>query len=211
MNKKIEVFKIWEDVKSFDEALEIAKEYGETDIELDLKVVTTDETTSVPDQEWHQDGSHVRYFPKYSALWCEDAEEECPVTQIISTRVSDEVGEKYKDLDVHLDFKKTIDENKFFKFNNKAHGRLYAMKARKLSSKLIGKDDFGYYTRWCPFTILPEEDHKFFTDLILSREVTDIVWKPNMYLIMQNYATLHRRKPFHNLNGHRRLKRVYIR
>jgi hypothetical protein len=211
MNKIIEVAEIFENVQSFDEAIQIAKQYGETDIELDLKEVTLDETTSVPDQEWHQDGSHVRYFPKYSALWCAEAEDNSPITQILSTRVSDEVGEKYQDVDVYLDFKKTIDENKFFKFKNKAHGRLYAMKARKMSSKLIEKDQVGYYTRWCPFTILPDEDTKFFSDLILNREITEVVWQPNKFLIMQNHATLHRRKPFQDIDKHRVLKRIYIR
>jgi|TARA_R110000782_G_scaffold92001_1_gene175312 hypothetical protein len=211
MNKIIEVAEIFENVQSFDEAIQIAKQYGETDTELDLKEVTLDETTSVPDQEWHQDGSHVRYFPKYSALWCAEAEDNSPITQILSTRVSDEVGEKYQDVDVYLDFKKTIDENKFFKFKNKAHGRLYAMKARKMSSKLIEKDQVGYYTRWCPFTILPDEDTKFFSDLILNREITEVVWQPNKFLIMQNHATLHRRKPFQDIDKHRVLKRIYIR
>jgi len=211
MNKIIEVAEIFENVKSFEEAIQIAAQYGETDVELDLKEVTLDETTSVPDQEWHQDGSHVRYFPKYSALWCEQTEENSPITQIISTRVSDEVGEKYKDVDVYLDFKRTIDENKFFKFKNKAHGRLYAMKARKISSKLIEKDEVGYYTRWCPFTILSDEDTKFFSDLILNREITEVVWRPNRFLIMQNHATLHRRKPFANIDKQRVLKRIYIR
>lgn len=211
MSKIVEVAEIFENVKSFDEAIQIAGQYGETDIELDLKEVTLDETTSVPDQEWHQDGSHVRYFPKYSALWCAEAEENSPITQIISTRVSEEVGEKYKDVDVYLDFKRTIDENKFFKFKNKAHGRLYAMKARKISSKLIEKDEVGYYTRWCPFTILPEDDMKFFTDLILDREITEVVWRPNRFLIMQNHATLHRRKPFQDIDKKRVLKRIYIR
>ena len=211
MNKIVEVAEIFENVKSFEEATQIAAQYGETDVELDLKEVTLDETTSVPDQEWHQDGSHVRYFPKYSALWCAEAEENSPITQIISTRVSDEVGEKYKDLDVYLDFKRTIDENKFFKFKNKAHGRLYAMKARKISSKLIEKDEVGYYTRWCPFTILPKDDMEFFSDLILNREITEVVWQPNKFLIMQNHATLHRRKPFQNIDKKRVLKRIYIR
>jgi hypothetical protein len=55
MNKIIEVAEIFENVQSFDEAIQIAKQYGETDIDLDLKEVTLDETTSVPDQEWHQD------------------------------------------------------------------------------------------------------------------------------------------------------------
>lgn len=211
MNKIVEVAGIFENVKSFEEAIQIAAQYGETDVELDLKEVTLDETTSVPDQEWHQDGSHVRYFPKYSALWCAEAEENSPITQIISTRVSDEVGEKYKDVDVYLDFKRTIDENKFFKFKNKAHGRLYAMKARKISSKLIEKDEVGYYTRWCPFTILPKDDMEFFSDLILNREITEVVWQPNKFLIMQNHATLHRRKPFQNIDKKRVLKRIYIR
>lgn len=211
MNKIVEVAEIFENVKSFDEAIQIAAQYGETDVELDLKEVTLDETTSVPDQEWHQDGSHVRYFPKYSALWCAEAEENSPITQIISTRVSDEVGEKYKDVDVYLDFKRTIDENKFFKFKNKAHGRLYAMKARKISSKLIEKDEVGYYTRWCPFTILPKDDMEFFSDLILNREITEVVWRPNKFLIMQNHATLHRRKPFQDIDKKRVLKRIYIR
>ena len=211
MNKIVEVAEIFENVKSFEEATQIAAQYGETDVELDLKEVTLDETTSVPDQEWHQDGSHVRYFPKYSALWCAEAEGNSPITQIISTRVSDEVGEKYKDLDVYLDFKRTIDENKFFKFKNKAHGRLYAMKARKISSKLIEKDEVGYYTRWCPFTILPKDDMEFFSDLILNREITEVVWRPNKFLIMQNHATLHRRKPFQDIDKKRVLKRIYIR
>ena len=211
MNKIVEVAEIFENVKSFEEATQIAAQYGETDVELDLKEVTLDETTSVPDQEWHQDGSHVRYFPKYSALWCAEAEENSPITQIISTRVSDEVGEKYKDVDVYLDFKRTIDENKFFKFKNKAHGRLYAMKARKISSKLIEKDEVGYYTRWCPFTILPKDDMEFFSDLILNREITEVVWRPNKFLIMQNHATLHRRKPFQDIDKKRVLKRIYIR
>ena len=211
MNKIVEVAEIFENVKSFDEAIQIAAQYGETDVELDLKEVTLDETTSVPDQEWHQDGSHVRYFPKYSALWCAEAEGNSPITQIISTRVSDEVGEKYKDVDVYLDFKRTIDENKFFKFKNKAHGRLYAMKARKISSKLIEKDEVGYYTRWCPFTILPKDDMEFFSDLILNREITEVVWRPNKFLIMQNHATLHRRKPFQDIDKKRVLKRIYIR
>ena len=211
MNKIVEVAEIFENVKSFEEATQIAAQYGETDVELDLKEVTLDETTSVPDQEWHQDGSHVRYFPKYSALWCAEAEGNSPITQIISTRVSDEVGEKYKDVDVYLDFKRTIDENKFFKFKNKAHGRLYAMKARKISSKLIEKDEVGYYTRWCPFTILPKDDMEFFSDLILNREITEVVWRPNKFLIMQNHATLHRRKPFQNIDKKRVLKRIYIR
>jgi hypothetical protein len=211
LNKIVEVAGIFENVKSFEEAIQIAAQYGETDVELDLKEVTLDETTSVPDQEWHQDGSHVRYFPKYSALWCAEAEENSPITQIISTRVSDEVGEKYKDVDVYLDFKRTIDENKFFKFKNKAHGRLYAMKARKISSKLIEKDEVGYYTRWCPFTILPKDDMEFFSDLILNREITEVVWQPNKFLIMQNHATLHRRKPFQNIDKKRVLKRIYIR
>ena len=211
MNKIIEVSKVFDNVETFEDAVRIAGEYGDADIELDLKEVTLDETTSVPDQEWHQDGSHVKYFPKYSALWCEQTEKNSPITQIISTRVSNEVGEKYKDVDVHLDFKKTIDENKFFKFKNKAHGRLYAMKARKISSKLIERDDIGYYTRWCPFTILPKEDMNFFSDLILNREITEIIWEPKKFLIMQNHACLHRRKPFANIDKQRVLKRIYIR
>ena len=211
MHKIVEVAQVWDDVKTFDDAVAIAAEHGEPDIELDLKEVTLDETTSVPDQEWHQDGSHVRYFPKYSALWCEKADDPCPMTQVISTRVSEEVAEKYKGVKVNLDFRKTIDENKFFKFKNKAHGRLYAIKAFKHYMDLIEKDDVGYYTRWCPFTILPEEDHKFFTDLILSQEPLEIEWKPHKFMIMQNHATLHRRKPFANVDKERVLKRIYIR
>ena len=85
------------------------------------------------------------------------------------------------------------------------------MKARKISSKLIERDDIGYYTRWCPFTILPEEDMNFFSDLILNREITEIIWEPKKFLIMQNHACLHRRKPFQDIDKKRVLKRIYIR
>lgn len=211
MNKIIEIFELFDDVDTFEDAIQIASGYGRPDIELDLKAITLDETTSVPDQEWHQDGSHVRYFPKYTALWCESTEPNSPITQIVSSRISDNLAEKYKNVEVSLNFKKTIDDNKFFKFKSKAHGRLYAMKAFKGKTKLVEKDSVGYYTRWCPFTILPEEDMKIFNDAVFSNPVHEIEWKPNRFLIMQNHATLHRRKPFTNIDKHRILKRIYIR
>lgn len=211
MYKIIEVFELFDKVETFEDAVNIASEYGEADTELDLKEVTLEETTSVPDQEWHQDGSHVRYFPKYSALWCESTEEDSPITQIVSSRISDELAEKYLDVEVSLNFKKTIDDNKFFKFKSKAHGRLYAQKAFKGKTKLVEKDSVGYYTRWCPFTILPEEDMEVFHNAVFSNTVHEIEWKPDRLLIMQNHATLHRRKPFQNVDKNRMLKRIYIR
>lgn len=211
MNKIVEVFDLYDDVETFDDAIKIAKEYGEADTELDLKEVTLDETTSVPDQEWHQDGSHVRYFPKYSALWCEKAEVDSPITQIISSRIPEEIAKKYEGIEVSLNFKKTIDENKFFKFKSKAHGRLYAQKAFKGKTLLVEKDSSGYYTRWCPFTILPEDDMEILHNAVFSNQVHEIVWKPKRLLIMQNHATLHRRKPFANIDKERVLKRIYIR
>ena len=211
--KTVETFKIFDDVPTFDDALKIISEYGEPDTNLDLPEVSLDETTSVPDQEWHQDGSHVKYFPIYSALWCERASENSPITQIVSTRITSDLAEKYKDQMVGLNFKKTIDENKFFKFQNKVHARLYSMKAHKAKTPLVDKDNEGYYVRWCPFTIMDDpKDHEFFQKHILEeRTWHEITWKPNRLLIMQNHATIHRRKPFVNLENDRLLKRCYVR
>ena len=69
------MIEIYDNVETFDDAINMLGCYGNVDIDLDLKQVTTKETTSVTLQEWHQDGSHVRYFPKYSALWCEKCDE----------------------------------------------------------------------------------------------------------------------------------------
>lgn len=206
----IDMVKIIDDVDTFEDACNICSEYGSVDLELDLKKVTQDEVTTVPFQTWHQDGSHVRYFPKYSALWCERADDNAPITQIVSTRLPEIIAEKFFGEKVVMDFKKTIDEGSFFKFKKESHARLYAMKANKTPMDLIEKDEKGYYTRWCPFIKDPDNKYKFLGDIILARDITNVEWKPKRLLIMENHATLHRRKPG-TYNGDRILWRAYIR
>jgi len=208
------MIEIYDNVETFDDAINMLGCYGNVDIELDLKQVTIKETASVTLQEWHQDGSHVRYFPKYSALWCEKCDESSPVTQIISTRLSDDVAEKYKNVMVTLDFKKTINDNTFFKFETKAQARLYSIKANKTPMNLIEKDEKGYYTRWCPFTKITSDNEQILKeigDIVLSQDITEVAWKPKRLLFMENKSALHRRKPDFNVNGERILWRAYIR
>lgn len=205
----IDMVKIIDDIPSFQDACQVCAEYGELDLELDLKKVTQEEVNTVPLQTWHQDGSHVRYFPKYSALWCETAEENAPITQIISTRLPDVIAEKYQNESVVMDFKKTIDEGSFFKFKKASHARLYAMKANKTPMSLVEQDEKGWFTRWCPF-LKDAEKYKDLENIILARDITSIKWKPNRLIIMENKATLHRRKPG-TYNGDRVLWRAYIR
>lgn len=206
----IDMVKIIDDIPSFQDACQECMKYGDVDLELDLKKVTHEEVATVPLQTWHQDGSHVRYFPKYSALWCETAEADAPITQIISTRLPAVIAEKYIDEEVVMDFKKTIDEGSFFKFKKESHARLYAMKANKTPMPLIEKDEKGYYTRWCPFIKDPDNKYEHLGMIILARDITNIQWKPNRLVIMENKATLHRRKPG-TYDGDRVLWRAYIR
>lgn len=206
----IDTVKIIDDIPSFEDACQECAKYGDVDLELDLKKVTQEEVTTVPFQTWHQDGSHVRYFPKYSALWCETADGDAPITQIVSTRLADIIAEKFLGEKVVMDFKKTIDEGSFFKFKKKSHARLYAMKANKTLMNLIEKDEKGYYTRWCPFIKDSEEKYKLLGDIILARDITNIKWQTNRLIIMENHSTLHRRKPG-TYNGDRVLWRAYIR
>ena len=110
----IDMVKIIDDIPSFQDACQVCAEYGTVDLELDLKKVTQEEVNTVPLQTWHQDGSHVRYFPKYSALWCEMAEEDAPITQIISTRLPDAIAEKYLIIRVfNFNFFKSINTTTF--------------------------------------------------------------------------------------------------
>jgi len=201
----------YENVNSFDEAIEICKQFGNVQTDLNLGTVTSHETATVPDQEWHQDGSHVVDFPKYAALWCEEAEEACPATQYISTRLDEDVAKKYIDIETGLDFSKPMNAGKFFIFETKAQERLYRMKAYRGKTPLIQKDEKGYYARWCPFTILPEEINEELSQIFLTREPKEVYWKPKKLAVYANHSTIHRRKPYFNADGHRILRRAYIR
>lgn len=201
----------YENIETFEQAIEICKQYGEVQTELNLGTVTQKETSTVPDQEWHQDGSHVVDFPKYAALWCEDAEENCPATQYISTRLDEDIAKKYIGIETGLDFAKPMDAGKFFIFETKAQERLYRMKAYRGKTPLIQRDEKGYYARWCPFTILPEEINQELSDLFLTREIKEVYWKPKKLAIYANHSTIHRRRPHYHPDGFRILRRAYIR
>ena len=54
-----------------------------------------------------------------------------------------------------------------------------------------------------------EGKYKHLGEIILARDITTIEWKPNRLVIMENHATLHRRKPG-TYNGDRVLWRAYI-
>lgn len=205
----IESLKIVEDV-SWEEAIDICRAYGRVENEINLDKVTVSETSTIPNQEWHQDGSHIEEFPKYAALWCEEAEENCPSTQYISTRIPVDFAEQLKDVTANLDFKKVMDENKFFKFKNKLEERFYRINAYHEKRNIVAQDSYGYYLKWCPFSVIDKDIHEMLCDYILSRPYYTVKWKSRQLAIYQNHATLHRRTPYENADGHRIIRRLYI-
>lgn len=203
----IESIRIIDDV-TWEQAIDYGKQYGEVHHDIKLATITEDETIKVPDQEWHQDGSHLKEFPKYAMLWCEDAEDKCPSTEFISTRIPKELALKYKDVYANLDFKEVLDENRLFKFDSELDKRFYRKTAYKGSTQLVGEDEFGHWLRWCPFSSLDSDAHEEISKLILSKPSHIVDWKPGRLVISNNHATLHRRLSI--TNGHRILHRAYI-
>ena len=188
---------------------ELAK-YGKVDTEIDLPQITNKETSEVTEQIWHQDGLQIEKQPKWQALWCEYADDNCPSTQYLSTRIPESVALKFIDYVEGYDFRNSIEEGSFFKFEKESHKRLYLKRTYKGKRKLILKDDIGYYTRWCPLSSAPEDEIKELKDAVFSNPVEEIEWKTGRMVMSNNLTCLHRRTPNKNVTGKRLLSRAYV-
>ena len=211
----IEQLEIVDDVKSLDEAIELLSQYGEvlTGDDIPLPSITVEETTKVTNQIWHQDGLQTENQPKVQALWCEYADEECPSTEYLSTRIPDDIAEKYLHIKETYDFKTPIESGNFVKFDKRSHEKLYLKQINNtpnLMKNLIGKDIWGYYTRWCPMSRVEENIAKELSNYIFQQEPLEVHYKTNRLVIGNNYATIHRRTPNKNISGKRILHRAYV-
>jgi len=201
---------IIDNIKTLDMAKDYMKKYGIVKDMIDLPEITSKETNDVPNQLWHQDGLQTENQPNYQALWCKYASNSCPTTQYISSRISDDLGKKYEGLKCKFDFKKPIDEGRFYRFDSKLDQRLYLRRIYKGEKDLIGKDDQGYFTRWNEMAVLEESIYKELEDAVMSNTIEEVEWKTNRLVIANNFATLHRRTPFKNAQGERVICRAYV-
>ena len=87
---------IIDNIESLDDAKQYMSKYGTVKDMIDLPEIGKKETIDIPNQLWHQDGLQTESQPNYQALWCKYAEDKCPTTQYISSRISDELGKKYE-------------------------------------------------------------------------------------------------------------------
>ena len=140
-------------VKSLEVAKQLMQKYGTVKDMIDLPEITNKETIDIPNQLWHQDGLQTEHQPKYQALWCKLAADKCPTTQYVSSRISKELGDKYYGLKCTFNFKKPIDEGRFYKFDTRLDQRLYLRRIYKGEKDIIGKDEDGYFTRWNDFVL----------------------------------------------------------
>ena len=85
-------------------AKQYMSKYGIVKDMIDLPEITSKETEDIPNQLWHQDGLQTENQPNYQALYCKMASNDCPTTQYISTRISDELGKKYEGLKCKFNF-----------------------------------------------------------------------------------------------------------
>ena len=141
-------------------AKQYMSKYGIVKDMIDLPEITSKETEDIPNQLWHQDGLQTENQPHYQALYCKMASNDCPTTQYISTRISDELGKKYEGLKCKFNFKKPIDEGRFYKFDSKLDQRLYLRRIYKGEKDIVGKDEQGYFTRWNEMAVLDEDVYK---------------------------------------------------
>ena len=100
---------IIDDIKSLDDAKQYMTKYGIVKDMIDLPEITSKETEDIPNQRCHQDVLQTENQPNYQALYCKMASSDCPRTQYISSRISDELGKKYEGLKCTFNFKKPID------------------------------------------------------------------------------------------------------
>ena len=197
-------------IESLDDAKQYMSKYGTVKDMIDLPEIGKKETIDIPNQLWHQDGLQTESQPNYQALWCKYAEDKCPTTQYISSRISDELGKKYEGLKCKFNFKKPIDEGRFYKFDTKLDQRLYLRRIYKGDKEIIGKDDQGYFTRWNEMAVLNNDIYKELESAVMSNEVQEVKWKTNRLVVANNFTTLHRRTPFTYPDGERIIFRAYV-
>ena len=138
------------------------------------------------------------------------ASSDCPSTQYISTRISDDLGKKYEGLKCTFNFKKPIDEGRFYKFDSKLDQRLYLRRIYKGEKEIVGKDNQGYFTRWNEMAVLDEDAYNELKVAVMSNKIEEVKWKTNRVVIANNFTLLHRRTPFKNANGERIICRAYV-
>jgi len=184
--------------------------YGVVKDMIDLPEITSKETEDIPNQLWHQDGLQTENQPNYQALYCKMASSNCPSTQYISTRISDDLGMKYESLKCKFNFKKPIDEGRFYKFDSKLDQRLYLRRIYKGEKDIVGKDEQGYFTRWNEMAVLDENVYKELENAVMSNKIEEIEWKTNRLVIANNFTLLHRRTPYKNATGERIICRAYV-
>lgn len=194
-------------ITSFEEAREYLQKYGEVRTEIDLPKITKEETSTVTEQCWHQDGLQTDNPPNWQALWCEHASGDVPTTQFISTRIPEGLALAHEDMENGYKFKQAIEEGSFFKFKTEAEKRLYLRRMYKGVRPLIGKDDKGYYTRWCEFS---DVDAPLLRDAIFDNMIEEVEWKTHRLVVSNNNTMLHRRTPNKNVDGERILCRFYV-
>ena len=194
-------------ITSFEDAKEYMKKYGEVLTDIDLPKITNKETAEVTEQVWHQDGLQTPNQPSYQALWCEEADDDCPATQFISTRIPRSLGLKYEDATITFDFARTIDDGQFFKFESKLDRRLYLRRLYKGHWDAVDCDEVGFYTRWNP---MASEEILELRDEIFKNPIEEVKWKAHRLVISNNKTMLHRRAPNDNINGRRVLCRAYV-
>ena len=201
---------IIDNIESLDDAKQYMSKYGTVKDMIDLPEIGKKETIDIPNQLWHQDGLQTESQPNYQALWCKYAEDKCPTTQYISSRISDELGKKYEGLKCKFNFKKPIDEGRFYKFDTKLDQRLYLRRIYKGDKGIIGKDDQGYFTRWNEMAVFNNDIYKELESAVMSNEVQEVKWKTNRLVVANNFTTLHRRTPFTYPDGERIIFRAYV-
>ena len=201
---------IIDNIKSLDDAKQYMSKYGIVKDMIDLPEIGRKETIDIPNQLWHQDGLQTENQPNYQALWCKIASDKCPTTQYISSRISDELGKKYESLKCTFNFKKSIDEGRFYKFDTKLDQRLYLRRIYKGEKEIIGKDKQGYFTRWNEMANLDEDTYRELENAVLKNEIHEIEWKTNRLVIANNFTLLHRRTPFKYESGERVIFRAYV-
>jgi len=201
---------IVDNIKSLDEAKHYMSRYGIVKDMIDLPEITSKETSEIPNQLWHQDGLQTERQPNYQALWCKYASENCPSTQYISSRISDSLGKKYEGLKCTFNFKKPIDEGRFYKFNNKLDQRLYLRRIYKGEKNIVGKDNYSYFTRWNEMAVLSNDIYTELENAVMSNRIEEIEWKTNRLVIANNFTLLHRRTPYKNATGERIICRAYV-
>ena len=117
---------------------------------------------------------------------------------------------KYESLKCTFNFKKPIDEGRFYKFDSKLDQRLYLRRIYKGEKEIVGKDEQGYFTRWNEMANLDENVYKELQNAVLSNEIQEVQWKTNRLVIANNFTLLHRRTPFKYETGERIIFRAYV-